>query len=134
MAVAAVGRYQDRCSPDTMVCRGYSVLPPKAVLLADKDRGYPAAFAQARQKNITVFANPQSSRCPTSNLHIAAIANRPQNFGIVEIGKSETHSRSPASSRGTLRPIVTKREAGSGGGGSAQGRSARDASDEAVQS
>jgi hypothetical protein len=33
-------------------------------------------------------------------------------FGIAEIPKSMTRSAHPASTRGTLRPIVTKREAG----------------------
>jgi hypothetical protein len=46
-------------------------------------------------------------------------------FGIAEIPKSVTHSAHPASTRGTLRPIVTKREAGKRWTRWRAGRSAR---------
>jgi hypothetical protein len=86
----------------------------------------------------SVRSGPSVSRqAPLAHIRHASIARRvipSHHFGIAEIAKSTALSAHPVSSRGTLRPIVTKREAGCDGCVGAPRRSAHDADGEAVWS
>jgi hypothetical protein len=78
--------------------------------------------------------------CPTSISHIPGMRKLPvalfrRTISVLPKSPNQRHSPGhPASGRGTLRPIVTKREAGSDGRVCAPRRSARDADGEAVWS
>jgi hypothetical protein len=77
--------------------------------------------------------------CTTGNSHIAAMQKLPVALscrGLRRCGKPETgaYAQQPASPRGTLRPIVTKREAGCDGYDLRARTKRADESDEAVWS